>query len=157
MGTRVIIGSTTLISFILAGMLFYQQSTRETLKGLGWELVADQGTVKFVYVNPIRCADEQFMAGVLFEILGDPYENDLPLVEIYFFDDLEYTPTGLPISREKLEENEFPFSDSQLRHFRAVYTFNQSDGDNFCFVDFTNSYATPPEFTLRRADISPIN
>jgi len=155
MGIRVFIGSTTIISLMLAGMLFFRQSTRETQKGDGWEVIADRGNLKYVYVNPIRCADEKFMTGLLHELLGDPFENKMRLVEIYFFDDPEHTPIGLPILSGKIQESEFPFSSSQLRHFRAVYRFNQWEGEEFYFVDFTNRFATPPEFQLRPAPVSP--
>jgi hypothetical protein len=152
---RVFIGTSTIISLMLAGMLLYRQSDSENKSGIGWELVYDQGNLKMLYISPERCGDEKFVAGVLYDVLGNPFENELPLVDVYIFDDPRHTPISLPILNARFMEDEFPFNNDQLRHFRAMYNFNQWEGNRFYFVDLIDADASPPTFKLRPAQVYP--
>lgn len=155
MGFRIFVSTTTIISLMLAGLLLYQPSASENKRGIGWELVYDQENLKILYISPERCGDEKFVAGVLYDVLGNPFENGLPLVDVYIFDDPRHTPISLPTLNERCMADEFPFNDGQLRHFRAMYNFNQGEGDRFYFVDLIDADASPPTFKLRPAQVYP--
>jgi len=154
-------GIMTVVSIMVAIAFAYSYVTnRPPSSGEDWELIAewghiDLGQTKMVYVALERCYDEQFLARVLDDLIGNAYRAHRGMVSIYIFDDKEYTPDKIPGPGEQLSGDRFPFTDEQILHFRAEYHYAVTMEDQFYFIEVTDPNTSPPEYERRRAGIHP--
>ena len=79
-----------------------------------WELVANLGRVKSVYVEPAHIKDKEVLGAAVKAIL-EKTGKDAP-VEIDFFDDKLMAPRALP------------FPPGSRAHHRAKFNFNPANG-----------------------------
>jgi len=94
-----------------------------------WELVAEFGAVKTVYVRPGRIRDAVLLSNIAGGIVQEEQSIGGPvIVQVDFFDSREWTPT------------KYPMTTTQLSHWKAQYGCNtNTDYEQFIFVDNAES------------------
>ncbi len=134
-----------MISLLLTALTFGAESPRPTKAGeplQEWDVLAESGIVRFVYVSPDGLRDKFFVAQLL-QAIASKAARTLP-IEILLFDDRRYTPRA------------FPMTDAQMLHWRARYNKNpNSKFEEFVWISVTNSKTSPPKLKETRAKIRP--
>ncbi len=152
---RIYIGVSTIISAMFFGLWIYGFSGPSDDAGPGWELVYSEPMGKTVAVDVDSCYNEDFMARLLDQLVGKLYRSKHMIVDVYFFDDKQYTPTTSINPNHELLQRHYKLTDEQLLHFRAVYHCIPGAADDFYYVEITDCEASPPEFLLQPASIHP--
>jgi hypothetical protein len=107
-----------------------------------WRVIGEFGSVRTVYVSPAGLRDRQFLAQVLHAI--DVKERSPRLLEVWFFDDPQHAPQGVPMT------------DAQMLHWRAQYWRNRNTGlEKFEWYTVTNAKASPPDLSVKVDNIRP--
>lgn len=108
-----------------------------------WELIAEAGTaVKFVYISAAGLGDRDYMAEVLGKVRARNGRDRH--LEVMFFDSKASTP------------RRFPMSDEAMRHQRAQYNFNPTNGfEEFVWLKTTDSQSSPPKQDVVKDSIRP--
>jgi hypothetical protein len=134
-----------MVSVLFTALTFGAETPRPTKTGerlQEWDVVAESGIIRFVYVSPDGLKDKFFVAQLLQAIVSKAART-LP-IEILLFDDRRYTPRA------------FPMTDAQMLHWKARYNSNPNrDFEEFVWVSVTNSKASPPKLKETRAKIRP--
>lgn len=108
-----------------------------------WELIAEAGTaVRFVYVSAAGLEDRDYVAEVLGKVRARSGRDRH--LEVMLFDSKASTP------------RRFPMSDEAMRHQRAQYNFNPTNGfEEFVWLKTTDSRSSPPKQDVVKDSIRP--
>jgi hypothetical protein len=146
----------TIASAILAIAFYFGVfKNRPPSAGDNWEVVADFGNIKMVYVSPRYYPNEEWMAGVLDTLIGTPFRAQRGLFNLYFFDDKESTPDDYRLLNKFNRGEEYPFTEDQFRHLKAHYTFAMPDQSNFCYIRLADTTVFPPKVQQIWAQVHP--
>jgi hypothetical protein len=97
-----------------------------------WQLVSQVGgnnVTKFIYVEPIAFADEDFIKAII-----KYFHIDNNYCYLLFYDKKSLTPLS------------FPMNDEQMLHWKARYAYNPaSNFEEFAYYIVVNRKTSPPE------------
>jgi hypothetical protein len=105
-----------------------------------WSLRGKTESTMFVYISPAGLGDEQFVAGVLGNLVRENGEAE-PLT-VMIFDDAIFTPT------------EFPLTSGQRFRQKAEYTYDPAgEKERFVWLSIKDPLRSPVEFEEEETDI----
>jgi len=144
------------VSLMLGITYFYfiNQHTAPST-GQGWEVAANFGKIKLVYAEPEVYQDQLRLAGILDTLIGKQFQQYRGMFEIYFFDDLEHTPTDYALINRFNTGEEHPFTKDQFLHFRAQYTYCMPDESEFSYILLADTTVFPPKIQRIPSPIHP--
>lgn len=120
--------------------LFAEQKKSEPIKE--FEVIAEFGVVKTVYMSPAGLKDKNYVAQALHSIMRK-HDQRKP-IQVMFFNSRRHTPVGMPMT------------DDQMLHQRAQYNKNPNTGfEEFVWVTVKNSKVSPPDMKHTKANIRP--
>lgn len=115
----------------------------EVSSAKAWKVIGNQGSTRFVFVDPLKARDGVLLAQILQTMIGNKTRLTKP-VEVLFFDKESETPTA------------FPMTDAQMLHQVAQYNYNPNNGfEEFLWVSVSNPNSSPPGLKTRKANIGP--
>jgi len=146
----------TIVSALLAVAFYFGvYNNTPPSSGDNWEVMADFGYIKTVYVSPDRYTDEEWMAAVLDTLIGRGFRAQRCMFDLYFFDDKKSTPEDYRLLNEFNKGEVYPFTCEQFRHFKAEYHYIVPDISEFRYITLADTTVFPPILSHSHAQIPP--